>query len=45
MKKAGALNSEQKGQDGFRAFGEGDFGGNSNVSGHGDLGVRNKEIF
>jgi hypothetical protein len=45
MKKAGNLNNSQGEQDGFRGFGDGDFGGNSNTGGFGGLDVRNKDIF
>jgi hypothetical protein len=45
MKKAGGLNSGLGDQDGFRAFGDGDFGGNPTAGGFDGLDVRNKDIF
>ena len=45
MKKAGNFSSSHIEQDGFRAFGEGDFGGISNSGGLSSFDVRNKDIF
>ena len=45
MKKAGGLSTDQGEHDGFRGFGEGDFGANLNSGSKNNFDVRNKDIF